>query len=135
MVSQINKPTRKSDQLALLGTLGGAGVGAAVGGPGGALLGSQIGGQLGGAAEAADSGNDDAALLGGLGAVKSAAGAGVGGQPAMQRRLDGGIQEDPAVSLENASVALTTQPPEIQQKFGPQISQALALSRRQRGIA
>lgn len=118
MATQVQMP-QKEDKLSKLLTVGGAiagGIGGSAGGPMGAVQGAGAGASLGG-------------VVGGL------AQSGQGQPSAVERRM--GIQapqaapaEDPTKALQEAQLALQSQPQDVQQQYAPMIQAAMLRLRR-----
>ena len=112
-------------QLApVAGAVGGAVIGGLASGGTGALAGATAGASLGGLV----GGVVDPQRQGSVAPV-SPQPQGVQASSAMDRRLQ--VSQNPLRDLEEAQLALQTQPLEIQQEFGPALGQALSQAQRQ----
>lgn len=125
MAAQVMVP-QKEDKLGKLLQVGGAiggGILGAAGGPAGIVAGASAGAQLGG-------------LAGGALEKKQSTGV----ESAMSRRMGAGLpqtapQVDPLETLQQANMALASQPPEVRSQFEAPIKAALLQARRQQGVA
>jgi hypothetical protein len=118
-------------------------VGGIYGGPGGAQAGYTLGGAAAGMLDK-DASNEQklGSAMQGMGAMNSMPSASDGG--AMSRRLNGGnadIQAPPAAQgaesfkqLDDARVALASQPPDVRQQYEAPIMAAWLKARREQGV-
>lgn len=139
-MAQVIVPQRQSGTQQLLGALpaigtvaGGVagGVGGAAGGPGGVAL---------GAAEGAGKGAAIGGMVGNLGNAISPQSEtqGLDNSSAVSRRMQG-MQQMPSIpdqqaTLNNARIALQSQPLEVQKEYAPMLMAASAQLRRQQGV-
>jgi phage tail tape-measure protein len=112
LAGQIQVPQRRAEGIGGLLSAAGGIIGSKFG-PAGSAAGSAVGSSVGGMVDG--DANKPAQAVGG---------------GAIQRRMQPQTQS-PQQALEDAAVALQSQPPQAQKEFGPQISQALAIVRRQ----
>ena len=131
-ISAFRKPAQQSSGGGLgqllqgLGTVAGGVVGGFAGGPMGAITGAGAGGSLGatlgGMADPVKEG-ESAKEVGGLAPQQD--------NGAMSRRLTE-MNNSPSVQIADASQAMAKMPPDIQQEYGPVLSQAQKLSMNRR---